>query len=686
MSSTTHERPPPRLLVVVSLGVLGLASVLAVLGALRTGITTDEPIHVMRLRNFFETGWYALDWDYRGDGPGSEGTNTFVYGPVAMLLLHGWSALCGAESWGEVSASAHAYDVRHLGVVLIGLVGLAAVVAIGRVVLRQWRWGLVAAAVLAAIPMWTGHQMFNVKDVPVATGSTLVTLGLLVYLRYETPARWLRVARAATLAAGLVLTMGTRPGMWPGILAAFVVVLVGIRFANPGRRQALVTLGELAAGCAVAAGALVAIYPKLFGSPLEALPRTSESSSSFLDGLKSDRSYVPRKLAEEMPTLLLVFVVTGMVVGLLLLVNQWRWSPVPAFRIALVGVQTAALPVAAVVMGSDLYHGLRQLLFAAPTAAVLGAVGMAWWLRRGFRGAAAVPAVAAAALVLPMVDQVTLQPYQTTYVNLATDVIAAPYTGPLGRPGGDYWRSSIPELVDGTTVEDQLVCKSLVTPLSKIAYRFTNGGTFSTSRSLDCRQEPNGPLAPSGIAIPTNAVGREFAAVIIGPLPANCTAERDVSRYRHGFKVVLTTLAQCTSRVATLTSTGVVADSPDLGTAKRGDLWRYAADGWEQWPGDRAITARMASAVLGFRPLPVCTRTGCDLVLGTVADTVPEDLTARVSSDDVPVRRAADGTLLIAIDPDHADANGVWVTLSRRTGEALGLQVTGLRLAPPEGP
>ena len=87
--------------------------------------------------------------------------------------------------------------MRHLGVVAIGLVGVAAVAAIGRLVLRPWRWGLVAAAVLAAIPMWTGHEMFNVKDVPVATGHTLCTLGLLLFVQ-RAPARpdRLRVARA----------------------------------------------------------------------------------------------------------------------------------------------------------------------------------------------------------------------------------------------------------------------------------------------------------------------------------------------------------------------------------------------------------------------------------------------------------------------------------------------------------
>ena len=69
----------------------------------------------------------------------------------------------------------------------------------------------------------------------------------------------------------------------------------------------MVALAEVAASCAVAAATLVAIYPNLFGSPLRALPRTSESSSSFLAGEKSDRFYVPRHLLEDLPTLLTEF-------------------------------------------------------------------------------------------------------------------------------------------------------------------------------------------------------------------------------------------------------------------------------------------------------------------------------------------------------------------------------------------
>ena len=51
--------------------------------------------------------------------------------------------------------------------------------------------------------------------------------------------------------------------------------------------------------------------------------------------------------------------------------------------------------------------------------------------------------------MLPIVDQVTMQPYQTSYVNLATDLLAGDQADD-DRPGGDFWRVSIPELVART--------------------------------------------------------------------------------------------------------------------------------------------------------------------------------------------------------------------------------------------
>ena len=665
--------------------VLGVTTVLAVVGAFRTGITTDEPIHVMRLRNYFYTGWYALDWDYGGTGPGGDGTNTFVYAPVTMLLLHVWSVLCGVEGWGDVATTPHAYDVRHLGVVVIGLVGLAAVAALGRVVLRHWRWGLVAAAALAALPLWTGHEMFNVKDIPVATGYTLATLGLVLYVRTERPGIGLGMARGACLVAGLVLTLGTRPGMWSGLLAVLVVAVPGIVLGSAGGRVAVRSLAEVLTACIVAAGTLVAVYPDLFGHPLRALPRTTESSSSFLGGEKSDRLYVPRHLAEEVPTLLLVFAIIGAVVGVSLLWKHRRVSPVQAGRVALVGVQAFALPVVAIVVGSDLYHGLRQLLFMTPALAVLAAYGMAWCLERtraGFtnRRRWVVPVAAVAALVLPTIDEVTLQPYQTTYVNLATDLVTRPFTDPAARPGGDFWRVSLPELIEHVDLDRQLLCKAMVAKTSDLAYRFTNGGeAFSTSRSLDCREEANGPLAPERLPVVRRPPPTEFDAVFLKTLPTNCTPRNEVSRWRHGFEVVLSILGRCTTDVPALAAGGVSFDDPALGTGSSDDLWRFAVDGWEQRPHRDWLAAPVPMAVLAVAPSGGCRSAGCTLVIeGTAA----ADLVVTVDGAQVVVTRG-DGALGVPIGAGQAaDADGVWLTLSRATGETLDMRLTGLSLRP----
>lgn len=678
-------RPPPRGLVAVAIVVLAVTTVLAVLGAFAAGVSTDEPIHVMRLRNFFDTGWYALDWDYSGAGPGGEETNTYVYAPVTMLVLHGWSVLWGVEGWHEVATTSHAYDVRHLGVVLIALVGLAAVAGTGRAVLGSWRWGVVAAAVLAAIPLWTGHAMFNVKDVPVATGHTLVTLALILHVREARPRALLRLARSGGLVAGLVLTLGTRPGMWAGLGVVLVIAVVGVLLVSTTRRRAAVTLSELLLACGVAAAALVAIYPRLFGSPLRALPRTSESSSSFREGQSSDRFYVVRHLAEDLPTLLTGFAVVGAVVAVAVVVRRIRRDRVTATRLALVGAQAVTLPVVAVLLGSDLYHGLRQLLFAIPALAVLAGYGMAWWLERAqepgqepARFGRRLPLlVAGIALVLPTVDQITLQPYQTTYVNFATDVLSAS-SADDDRPGGDYWRVSIPELAARSALDRQLLCKATVDKETDLAHPFANGGTaFSTIRNTDCREEANGPLAPDGLPVVRQLPAEEYDAVFIGPLPSNCTPLEEVTRWRHGFEVVVSTMARCTVRPAVLPPAGVSVSETAPSLTARGDLWRYAVNGWLQWPGRQELTAPVPVAEVALRPSPRACAHGCRLV---IEGTAPDDLVARVDGAEVPVRHGGPGVMTLPLRGGQS-ARPVWVTLSRRSGDDLAMTMSALSLA-----
>ena len=172
----------------------------------------------MRLGIYLDHGWFALDWSIDSGGSSAGDSNTLVYGPVAMLLLHGLTVAVGVAGWDVVATTPEAYAARHLGVVLIGLVGTAAAAGTTRFLLGSWRWALVTAAALLALPMWTGHAMFNIKDVPVATGYTPDDPG--PGRDGLPPSRGAPAARVAALAAGIVLMVGTRPAMVGAVLVA----------------------------------------------------------------------------------------------------------------------------------------------------------------------------------------------------------------------------------------------------------------------------------------------------------------------------------------------------------------------------------------------------------------------------------------------------------------------------------
>ena len=180
----------PPLLRYLSWAVLAACVVMTFVGGWRVGVTEDEPYHVQRFDNYVQTGWYLADGQFDHGAPAEGMTQQYVYGPASMLVLHGVNAVVGVEPWGHAGVSAHAYAVRHLSVGVIGVLGLLAVVLTGRVLFRRWDWGVLAGATMAAVPLWTGHAMFNVKDVPVGTGYAWATLGLVLLAREREAARW----------------------------------------------------------------------------------------------------------------------------------------------------------------------------------------------------------------------------------------------------------------------------------------------------------------------------------------------------------------------------------------------------------------------------------------------------------------------------------------------------------------
>lgn len=635
----------------------------------------DEPFHVMRLRNFFDHGWFSVDWSTDSGGSSAGDNNTLVYGPTAMLLLHGLSALAGVEGWQSVATTPSGYHVRHLGVVLIGLGGTAAAAGITKVLLGSWRWGVITAAALLALPMWTGHLMFNVKDVPVATGYTLMTLALVAMV---SPAPGHRLLRVAGLVVGISLMAGTRPAMASAVLIAGVVLAAGaIRARSRGGSRPAV--GEALTGVAVAGVLLAAVYPNVFLHP-DLLVRSVGQSADFRDSDSSAYLYVPFHLAAQFPLLLQALFVVGLWSAITVGTRSWRLEPARSTRLTLVVVQAAALPVVAVAKNSDLYNGLRQLLFASPAWAVLVTLGMAhvlgWAATRGRLGL--VGGVSVVALVAPVADQATLFPYQYTYFNVALD-------GTGVHVQSDYWRTSVPELLPALPTDGQIVCG----PTRSSQLGGTGGGEgdtdeaamqagrFSSDSSVDCRTDPLGPLAPAWLAAGLPYGDRlphdEFYVIIDRDhaVPTNCTRLAAVTRHRHWREVAMTYVARC--HLAARSLEGAVVFSHPDGENMLPSLWAYAPEGWVMRDSTDALAVAGAAASLTFRAPADCAEAACSLVLDA-------DVTGAlaVSVDDMPATvDVAPGVMTVALPPGAADT---WVTFTSTTGAPPGLRVHSMRV------
>lgn len=669
---------PPRYLLWVSGAVVVVGTAMVVIGAYRTGISWDEPYHVARLRNYFEHGWYAVDWSVADGGATDGESNTLVYGPVTMLLLHGFTVLLGESGWYSVATTPEAYAARHLGVALIALVGTAAAAATTRILLGSWRWALVTAAVLLALPMWAGHAMMNVKDVPVATGYSLTTLALVAMVRPEHGRRW---GRIALLVAGVVLMAGTRPGMVPAI-GCGAALLVGGRLlvrgrdaTHPAPRPAVV---ELVTGLALAAAVLVVVYPGVFAHPLRLLG-SAERSSAFRD-TEVSRLYVPFHLLAQFPLLLQAAFVVGLVSMVRFALRRWRTEPGQTLRLALVSAQLAAFPVAAVVTGAELYNGLRQLLFLTPAWAVVTTLGLAhalgWTHARDWRPRL-VKTAAVTALVAPVLTQATLFPYQYTYWNPAMAATGV-------HVSTDYWRTSATEMLPRIPVNGAVVCsptrysaagdRAGTPEVEGIDRTELIAGRFSVDSSVDCRTDPLGPLATpwadAGRPVDHTLPHDEYYAVIDRdhPLPRNCAELASVDRRPYGRAVTMTYLARCRLD-APLLDRPVTFERDDSG-AMSPQLWAFAAEGWVQRGSARGIEATDTTAALTFAVPP-----GCETCALRVDGEVPADLVVSVGG----TRTRADvsaGSVVVPL-PGTSDA---WVGFTRTSGGPLGLRVDSLRM------
>lgn len=591
--------PVPKLLLRASAVVLVASAVLLVAGAFRIGVTWDESYHVQRYDNYVETGWYVIDAQSDDGEPFDRVTDQYVYGPATMAYLHALNRVVGHDPAGSAGTTADAYLFRHLGIVLLGFLALFGMAVLGRLVLRRWDWGVVAAAVLASVPMWTGHAMFNLKDVPVATGYVWLTVGLCLLARERAGSWGLRGATIGAIAGGSWLMIGTRPGMWTAAVASTVALLIATHLresqAGGGHRAMRWRLAELAAGSGVAYGGLVALYPNVFLHPLTTAYESANNSANFL-GIGASRAFVPVHVLLQMPLLILALVLLGVVTALLRMRRVIRAVDVVQVRLTVIGVQLLTLPLITVFHPSALYGDLRQLLFAAPAAALFGALGAATVVVRVNAGVDRVPLRVVTlgtvlAMALPAVSMAMLFPYTYTYYNVLS-------SGEDRKLSPEYYRASGRELLGSLPREGRVVC-SPITNAENQSIRVSQ-----LDGAQDCRTALASPIA----AFAREAGGSErpldpdefwTMSFTSRNTPENCETTASVRRPTLRGTEQLGTLRRCRLTFPVL-GEGRIA----FGVKRDDPSWAHFDEGWDlpAFSPDRVgFHARPEGGSIGFR-------------------------------------------------------------------------------------
>jgi hypothetical protein len=531
---------PPLALVLAAAAVAITGLAMTFVGAGQTGLSGDEFAHVKRLEAFYDDGLFVRNWE-RTTPEGVIPPNAYVYAPATARVMHIANVLAGNEGSGEVATTLEAFMVRHYVVATMSLVGLLATAALAWMLLG-WRWAVVAAGALAAIPLWTGHAMFNPKDTPVAVGNTLMTVafaGLVLAAGMRRgPGLLTWLVACVTAVFGITLMAGTRPGMWPAVAAAVVMVLVVLA---TGRRLTWFVVAGLSASLAVSYAALWKLYPKIFSDPVAMLSASVGQSAQFPHGVASGRHYVLERTAIEWPTLLLAFMLMGTVVAAVSCLTSMRSDPRRSVLLGLVGVQGFALTVAAMIMNANIYDGLRQLLFAVPAQAVLATLGIATLatILRGKAGRWALAGLAVAALVLPTVVQARLYPYQYAYGNVVAEWAGA---GILN----DNWKVSFREYVQDVPPTVMAACPNDPPPT----------GPISRDNYSDCRGNSKAFQSPWRAYwhhARFDPDSPEFYTLLRAqrPVPSNCRVVDKVERMRNLESVVMSRLLLCTQRGVT---------------------------------------------------------------------------------------------------------------------------------------
>lgn len=595
-SNSGHKKIIPPIWLVIAAGIAGIwSTVLMFMGAVITGTTSDETAHVQRLIGFFTQGWYLYPNQIGNGEPLDFVGDEHVYAPITALIAHLFVLISGTgEADAIVAGNLASYMARHAAYGFLAVLGAVALGFLIGKALRSWRWGALAGSALMALPTWAGHGMFNPKDTPTASAFIIWSLGLYLLMETKEPKSLKKnIGALAALFFGVLLGVGTRPGMWTGFaVSAFVaLVVVMIRAkSQPGeaKRAGLLYFRNVTLGFVLGYIAMVIIYPKGFGNPFAMLIGSFTESSQyevwtgytliggqFIDAAVTPWYYIPAWVFVTTPIVLWLLGLVALVAYFKPFKKRANADEIVSEKnaMAVLLAQLLGMSGAAFALNSILYNGVRQLQFMFP--ALVGLAVMGLWvllhllpeLRRGLVARTTAFGLVAVTLFSTVFAQIQLYPYAYSYFNEVTTATKIDNVWPA-----DYWRSSLRELIAHIPKGDKAFCNPLAGlpkgvgdpegyPLTRYPY--------NTKRH--CTYLADYEVVGTADEVLTLDEGYEYwVAKTSGlgiALPTNCQEKKRITRFNLWQEIVIGQLAQCYSEFYEL-KVGPAAMLGDDGTTE----------------------------------------------------------------------------------------------------------------------
>lgn len=427
--------------------ILVLASlVLLPLFAPQAGINADESYQVPQTKYILD--YYTTLSKDRSIITDVPGPNAHYYGKLFEFI----SALAARITGHTSETDLGLHRIRHIlsalfGWLIILFTGLLAKIPGG------WRAGWIAILLALFTPRLLGHSFFNVKDIPFAAGYIMAVYFIVRYLReFPKPKR----SSLAGVILGIALAINIRVGGL--LLIAYFVIFTSLilllqyrnsqnEFSIQNARKTFTGKILLPAVASYAAGLIFWPYAleNPFLHPVEALSSFTRYGLNLrlvFEGIPLYSREIPWYYATKYLLLTLPLpVIGGLILSFFAVVKKIRF---PGYIVYAFLVFSWIFPVVYVtIRNSDLYDGIRHLLFVFPPIIALSGIGWNALINKIKKPAwKLVPAGIMLILLINAASwTIRSHPYQYTFFNTFTRGLQGAY----GKYETDYYMSSVKE-------------------------------------------------------------------------------------------------------------------------------------------------------------------------------------------------------------------------------------------------